>query len=233
VTAVSRGTCTVIASQAGDANHHPAPAVIRAFTVTDTPPPAPPVAFADVPADHWARAPIGQFAARGITTGCGADDAGARLYCPERGVTRAEMAVFITRALGRAEEAPPATPTFADVPPDHWAYGQIQAFVALGITTGCGQDERGRHLFCPERGVTRAEMAAFLARAKGQPQLLGGAPTFADVPRDYWAYGWIERFYTLGVTTGCGADENGGKVYCPDRGVTRAEMAVFIIRAYP
>jgi hypothetical protein len=53
------------------------------------------------------------------------------------------------------------------------------------------------------------------------------------VPPSYWAFGWVERFFTLGITTGCGEDENGNRVYCPDRGVTRAEMAVFIIRAYP
>ncbi len=189
--------------------------------------------FADVPTDYWAHDQIGQFAARGITTGCGDDDQGQRLYCPERGVTRAEMATFITRTLGQDKAAPPATPTFADVPTDYWAYGQIEAFAKLGITTGCGLNDLGQRIFCPDRGVTRAEMAAFIDRAKGQAELASGSPTFADVPTDYWAYGWIERFFTLGVTTGCGVDDSGKKVYCPDRGVTRAEMAVFITRAYP
>lgn len=229
----------------------PAPAPVPAPPPAPTPTPAPtpvpaptpmpvpaPVStapsFADVPADYWAHAPIGQFAARGITTGCGDDEQGRHLYCPERGVTRAEMATFITRTLGQDKVAPPAAaPTFADVPADYWAYGQIEAFAQLGITTGCGVDELGRRLFCPDRGVTRAEMAAFIDRAKGQAELPSGTPTFADVPADYWAYGWIERFFTLGVTTGCGTDDNGNTVYCPDRGVTRAEMAVFIIRAYP
>jgi len=189
--------------------------------------------FADVSVDYWASIQIGQFAARGITTGCGDDEQGRRLYCPERGVTRAEMAIFLTRTLGQDTVAPPATPTFADVPTDYWAYAQIEAFARLGITTGCGLNELGQRLFCPDRGVTRAEMAAFIDRAKSQAELPAGTPTFADVPPSYWAYGWIERFFTLGVTTGCGTDEQGRKVYCPERGVTRAEMAVFIIRAYP
>ena len=189
--------------------------------------------FADVPANYWSYEQIDAFAQRGITTGCGVDEQGRRVYCPERGVTRAEMAVFITRALGQNTMAAPATPTFADVPTDYWAYGEIEAFVQLGITTGCGVDELGRRVFCPERGVTRAEMAVFIDRAKGQRELSSATATFADVPADYWAYGWIERFYTLGVTTGCGTDEQGRLVFCPDRGVTRAEMAVFLMRAYP
>jgi hypothetical protein len=76
-------------------------------------------------------------------------------------------------------------------------------------------------------------MAAFLDRAKNQTELRPPTPTFADVPTGYWAYGWIERFYTLAITTGCGTDDAGNRIFCPDRGVTRAEMAVFLIRAYP
>ena len=189
--------------------------------------------FVDVPVGYWAHDPISAFARRGITTGCGTNDAGQRLFCPERGVTRAEMAAFLTRALGQDKQIPPATPTFADVPTGYWAYGQIEAFVRLGITTGCGTDELGRRLFCPERGVTRAEMAAFLVRAQGQAAPAPGTPTFADVPADHWAYGFIERFLALRVTQGCGEDDQGRRLFCPERGVTRAEMAVFIIRAYP
>ncbi len=76
-------------------------------------------------------------------------------------------------------------------------------------------------------------MPTFLDRAKRKVEITARPPTFADVPADYWAYGWIERLFTLGVTTGCGTDDSGKKVYCPDRGVTRAEMIVFIIRPYP
>jgi hypothetical protein len=156
-------------------------------------------------------------------------------------------ATFTTIAAPASTPSPTPTPTptpspspstspvprLADVPADYWAAAQIEAFLQFGITTGCGDDEQGRRLFCPDRGVTRAEMAAFLDRAKGQPELFPAVATFADVPTTYWAFGWIERFLALNVTTGCGADENGNRVYCPDRGVTRAEMAVFLIRAYP
>jgi subtilisin family serine protease len=253
VTLLAAGNCTLRAAIADDGTYlaastdativvapgiapSPSPSASPSPSPSASPSPSPggtPITFADVPADYWAAPQIAQFAQRGITTGCDTDAQGVRYYCPERGVTRAEMATFLTRALGQDQTPPPATPTFADVPADYWAYGQIEAFVRLGITTGCGTNELGRRLYCPERGVTRAEMAAFLDRAKGQTELTPGTPTFADVPPDYWAYGWIERFLALNITTGCGTDDQGRRVYCPDRGVTRAEMAVFIIRAYP
>jgi hypothetical protein len=52
-------------------------------------------------------------------------------------------------------------------------------------------------------------------------------PTFSDVPYTQWAWSWIERLYSSGITTGCGINP---KAYCPDQTVTRAQMAVFLER---
>lgn len=57
--------------------------------------------------------------------------------------------------------------------------------------------------------------------------------TFADRPIDYWAYSQIEAFARLGIVTGCGVNELGQRIFCPDWNVTRAKMAVILIRAYP
>jgi predicted outer membrane repeat protein len=217
----------------------------QSLTVMPSPSPAPSsspsprpspggATFADVPTDYWAYDQIERFYARGSTTGCGTDAAGQRVYCPERTVTRAEMAVFLERTLGQAAPPTPTTPTFADVPPDYWAYAFIEQFARLGITTGCGTNDQGQRLYCPDRNVTRAEMAVFIDRAKNDTNPTAPATaTFADVPTGYWAYAFIAQFYQLGVTTGCGTDAQGHPVYCPDRNVTRAEMAVFVDRAYP
>ncbi len=53
---------------------------------------------------------------------------------------------------------------------------------------------------------------------------------FADVPvaGKEWMEPWIEAFYYEGITTGCGLDP---LIYCPEQPVTRASMAVFILRA--
>jgi len=123
------------------------------------PPPATGTLFSDVPVTHWAANWIEQLAAEGITTGCGGGQ-----YCPEQDVTRAEMAVFLLRAVHGGNYAPPTAGAsqFADVPLSHWAVDWIQQLASDGITTGCGGGQ-----YCPEQGVTRAEMAVFLVRAFG------------------------------------------------------------------
>ena len=51
--------------------------------------------FGDVPTDYWAAAWIKQLAAEGITSGCESGN-----YCPESSVTRAQMAIFMTKTFG-------------------------------------------------------------------------------------------------------------------------------------
>jgi hypothetical protein len=51
-------------------------------------------------------------------------------------------------------------------------------------------------------------------------------PGFIDVPTSYWAWRYIESIYAAGITGGCGA----GPIYCPAAPVSRAQMAVFLLR---
>jgi len=51
--------------------------------------------FGDVPTDYWAFRHIEALAASGITAGCGGGN-----YCPEEPLNRAQMAVFLAKALG-------------------------------------------------------------------------------------------------------------------------------------
>ncbi len=51
--------------------------------------------------------------------------------------------------------------------------------------------------------------------------------TFADVYSNYWAWDYIERLYKAGITGGCGINP---LRYCPEVTVTRAQMAVFLLR---
>ncbi len=57
---------------------------------------------------------------------------------------------------------PPSKPTFDDVATNHLFYRQIEALAASGITSGCDAES-----YCPGATVTRAQMAAFFARALG------------------------------------------------------------------
>jgi hypothetical protein len=104
---------------------------------------------------------INSIAQAGITRGCNPPD--NTNYCPDRPVTRAEMAAFLTRAFGFQ---PAEHDYFADddgtvFEPD------INSIAQAGITRGCNPPDNTN--YCPDRPVTRAEMAAFLWRAQGEP----------------------------------------------------------------
>jgi ELWxxDGT repeat protein len=117
------------------------------------------------------------------------------------------------------------SPTFLrDVPVGHWAWRFIEAIAAAGLTGGCGPEA-----FCPTSAVTRAEMAVFLVRAAHGDAFVPPPATgtvFTDVPAGFWAGPWIEQLAADGVTGGCG-----GGQYCPGAQLSRAEMAVLLLRA--
>jgi hypothetical protein len=94
---------------------------------------------------------INALADAGITTGCG-----PRRFCPTQGVSREEMASFLTRALG----LPPTSANHFDDDDASVHQAAINSLASAGITTGCGP-----RLFCPASGVSREQMATFLRRA--------------------------------------------------------------------
>jgi S-layer family protein len=190
------------------------------------------VAFLDVPQTHPFYNEIGKLSARGVTLGCGGGN-----YCPDASVTREQMAIFLERALGVFTPPPgPATPTFADVPNSgatDASYEFIEDFVTRGITLGCAAGPP--RLYCPFANVTREQVAIFILRALGvfTPPAGPATPSFADAPNsgatDY-GYEFIEEFYRRGITSGCAAGPP--RLYCPTAAVTRAAMAVFLVRAF-
>jgi Tol biopolymer transport system component len=118
--------------------------------------------FADIGADYWAYPYIEYCAASGIVQGYWDDT-----YRPALVVTRAQMAVYISRAIadpvgeqGLAGYTGPASPSFADVPADYWAYRYIEYAKERDVVQGYGD---GRYQ--PEQAVTRDQMAVYVQRA--------------------------------------------------------------------
>ncbi len=179
--------------------------------------------FYDVPTDYWAWQWIDQLYGAGITGGCILDPL---QYCPEDTVTRAQMAVFLLRGIHGASYVPPdaSGTVFADVPSSYWASAWIEQLASEGVTGGCGNGN-----YCPDDTVSRAQMAIFLLRARHGSSYSPPPATgiFTDVPVGYWADAWIEQLAAEGITSGCGPG-----IYCPDSPVTRAEMAVFLVRTF-
>ncbi len=120
--------------------------------------------FSDVPVDHWAYKHIEYVVASSIVTGYVNGT-----YQPTWTVTRAQMAVFVARAIvdptgdeGLADYEPPATPSFLDVPADYWCYEYVEYLSQEEIISGYPDG-----LYRPTAEVTRDQMALYVARAFG------------------------------------------------------------------
>jgi hypothetical protein len=181
-----------------------------------------PNTFTDVPTTHWAWQFIERLYGASVTGGCGSGN-----FCPDSNVTRAQMAVFILRA----EHGPTYTPiaatgtVFADVTTSTFAAAWIEQLAAEGITGGCGGGN-----FCPDQPVTRAEAAVFLLRGKNGPAYTPPAATgtvFTDVSASSFAAAWIEQLAAAGISGGCTPT-----TFCPGNPVSRAQMAVFIVKTF-
>jgi len=117
---------------------------------------------------------------------------------------------------------------FGDVPGNSIFWKYIEGIYANGITGGCAASPDV--LYCPLSNVTRAEIAVFLLKsihgASYTPPAVGTSTSFVDVPLSYWAAAWIKQLSMEGITGGCSTSN-----YCPGSQVTRAQMAVFLLRS--
>ena len=113
--------------------------------------------------------------------------------------------------------------SFNDVPASHLFYRTVETIFHNGITGGCGAAT-----YCPDQVVTRAQMAIFLLKSRYGSAYVPALPTgtlFLDVPFSSFAAGWIEDLSSRGITSGCGLGND-----CPTASVTRASMAVLLLR---
>lgn len=180
--------------------------------------------FNDVPSTHWAWPYIEHLAHANVTGGCSTTPL---QFCPEASVNRAQMAVFILRGIHGSSYTPPAAKgdKFKDIPANYWAAAWIEQLANEGITGGCGDGN-----YCPNLAVTRDQMAIFLLRGKygaGYIPPNASGTMFKDVPSSHWAAKWIEQLASEQVTGGCGNNN-----YCPGSVVTRAQMAVFLVKVF-
>lgn len=145
----------------------------------------------------------------GLTYGCGSQN-----YCPDRSLTRGEMAAFLTRALS----LPPTQRDHFDDDDGAWYETSANAMFESRVTVGCG-DRR----YCGTRDVTRGEMAVFLTRAF--ELRASGTDHFSDDDGEFYESS-ANAIREAGFTNGCG----GGR-FCGERQLSRAEMASFLARA--
>ncbi|HSJ35406.1 MAG TPA: M23 family metallopeptidase [Acidimicrobiia bacterium] len=168
------------------------------------------------------EADIETLAADGTTKGCNPPE--NTMYCPERLITRGEIAAFIRRTL----QLPAAeVDLFADDAGSVFE-GDINAVAAAGIGFGCTETD-----YCPDQPLLRDEMAEMLIRsfAEADPDRYANPDEidfFGDDTDNRFEES-INRLMAAGVTKGCNPPDN--DQYCPDRPLNRAEMASFFVRA--
>ncbi|GLC87854.1 S-layer homology domain-containing protein [Lysinibacillus piscis] len=174
---------------------------------------AKPALFKDIPTNYMYYKEIEYLTNNKIITGQ-ADGT----FRPDDKLTRAHAAVIISRALG-LDVTNVKNPSLKDVPANHTYYKQIAAVVEAGIMSG-----KGDQTFDPNGTLTRAQMAKIVALAY---QLKGTSTmNFKDVPKDHWAYSFVQQLAANNITTGYK-----GNIYKPNEAISRAHFGLFLYRA--
>ena len=156
---------------------------------------------------------------RGLTVGCDLD--GPR-YCPDDPVTRAQMAAFLSRALG-LDTSSPHMGVFADVAEGAWYAPFVETLGLFGLT-----DTQVSGSYRPNDVMLRAEMAIFLQKAFRLSLDTETGSLFGDVSSDAGYAGAVGAILGAGITRGCATDP---LRFCPDDTVKRDTMASFLARA--
>ncbi|MFZ5652067.1 MAG: S-layer homology domain-containing protein [Bacillota bacterium] len=175
-------------------------------------------AFSDMQG-HWAAGAVSRLAASGIVSGYPGN-----VFDPSRKITRAEFAVLVCKMAGwQPAQGRPEFGDQGEIP--EWARGYIMAAVNKGVISGYKEDGT----FRPARHVTRAEMAAVMARVLSvQPAEGAGMElVFTDgesIPP--WAVKPVSAVVAAGVMRG----DNENNFRAGDS-ATRAESAVLIDNA--
>ena len=133
----------------------------------------------------------------------------------------ASLTLAVLTPVSTAQDAEP----YPDVPAGAYYTPMVGGLGQGGVFDGtlCAEG------FCPDEPLDRATMAVWTVRVldKQDPPAVTST-RFADIETADFHAAFIERFAELGVTQGCGDGTN----FCPDDPVRRAQMAVFLSRAF-
>jgi hypothetical protein len=169
------------------------------------------------------------LSAAGITTGTT-----ATTYSPANVVTRAQMASFVARSIDEANsletpgtnltDLPPfdGTNNFSDVPDNNVHKANINRLADAGIVNG-----KAPGIYDPSGPVTRAQMASFINRAE---DFLTGTPFTSTTDFFTDDDGNVHEDNINGIASVGIAQGKTPGIYAPDDGVTREQMASFLIR---
>lgn len=168
--------------------------------------------YSDISSSHWAFAEINFLSARGIINGY--TDGSFR---PNQPIRRIDAAKMIVLALDLDTKGRP-NPNYLDMKPGDYGYEFAATLADESVMTG----RRGE--FKPNDPLTRAEMAKIISVAFDLTYIYDAK--FKDVPRDYWAFDYINILAANDITIG-----KERFIFAPEDITTRAEFSVFMSRA--
>jgi hypothetical protein len=142
---------------------------------------------------------------------------------PKNQITRAEVAAIFARLLGLQNDVTNSK-IYSDVPTNFWASGYIEAVTKKGLFKGYSGNN-----FMPNKPITRAELAAVIARYfeiaennKIEPTQLN----FTDV-KNHWAELAIQEMYRFGIIKGYS-----DSTFKPNQPIIRSEAITMINRMF-
>jgi hypothetical protein len=109
------------------------------------------------------------------------------------------------------------------------AWGAISNEFWIVITGPTGGNENGAISFLVQHNNGFARNGTITVA--GQSFTVRQGANFADVDTNNFFYEFIGKLSAVGITVGCGQDQQGQPLYCPSQQVTREQMSAFIIRA--
>jgi len=200
---------------------------IGSVTILDNDSPGQQPIYSDVPGSHFAFEEIQRFHASGIAGRC----AQAPLrFCPDNFLRRDVMTLWLGRGkYGATFPRPDASgDRFTDVPATFWAAGWMELADRDRVYRGCGDFSTA----CPSTSMTRAQLAVYTVKARygADYNLPPATGHFDDIPASHWAARHIEQLVRDGVLDGsCSAS---GTRFCPSGVASRADAAIWIVRAF-
>ena len=142
----------------------------------------------------------------------------ATTFAPYDSCTRAQVMAFLYKAMG-SPSVSGANP-FTDVKESDYFYAPVLWAVSQGITSGTSATT-----FSPYSTCTRAQVMAFLYKAKGSPAVSGSNP-FTDVKEGDYFYNAVQWAVANGITSGTSAT-----TFAPYKTCTRAQVMTFLYKA--
>ena len=183
------------------------------------PPPPPPPPYEGTFSDDDSsvhRENIEIIADLDVTRGCNPPD--NDMFCPERSLSRGEIAALLRRLI----DLPSSENDYFKDDDGTTFEDDINALTEAGIGFGCSEVD-----YCAEDDLMRDEMAELMVRTFGYTNP-DGTDFFVDDGSSLFEES-INKLRAADLTVGCNPPTS--DLYCPDRSLTRGEMATFLARA--